>query len=60
MALEVKVKELVLEPPGQAGGHLGLELLHVVIPRGGEVPLQDLQGNSTGINMADSSVEVYL
>ena len=43
VSLEVKVEDLVLQPLGEAGGHLGLELIQVLVARGGEVPLQDLR-----------------
>ena len=38
------MEDLVLQPLGEAGGHLGLELVQVLVPGGGEVPLQDLGG----------------
>lgn len=44
VSLEVKVEELILKPLCKAGGHLGLQLLHVLVSRSHEVPLQDLNG----------------
>ena len=43
VSLEVKVVKLVLQPLRKAGGHLSFQLLQVFIPRGVEVPLQNLQ-----------------
>lgn len=43
MSLEVKVEELVLQPLCEARRHLSLQLLHVLVPRCDEVPLQNLQ-----------------
>lgn len=43
VSLEVKVEELILKPLCKAGGHLGLQLLHVLVSRSHEVPLQDLR-----------------
>lgn len=37
------MEELVQQPAGHTGGHLSLQLLHVLVPRSHEVPLQDLQ-----------------
>lgn len=43
VSLEVKVEELVLQPLCEARRHLSLQLLHVLVPRCDEVPLQNLQ-----------------
>lgn len=42
VSLEVKVKELVLQPLCKAGGHLSFQLLHILISRSDEVPFQNL------------------
>lgn len=44
VSLEVKVEELVLQPLCKARRHLSLQLLHILVPRCDEVPLQYLQG----------------
>ena len=43
VVLEVCVEELVLQPLDHAGRHLAPELLHILLPRGREVPLQHLR-----------------
>lgn len=43
LSLEVHVKQLLLQPPGKAGRHLSLQLLHVLVSGRDEVPLQDLR-----------------
>lgn len=43
VALKVKVEKFILEPLGQTCGHLSLQLLHVLVTRSDEVPLENLE-----------------
>lgn len=50
MPLEVKVKEFILQPLRKAGEHLSFQLLHILISRSDEVPLQNLPNKRNGIH----------